>query len=237
MTSCRRDHAGSGGELGVEGDLGEEVVRGAEGRAGVEAVPADPQDRDAEPDQRHRVPRDRARPAIALRTCRCRGPSNSSAARAPTAPVRWTTDEPAKSITGLPPTSASKPPPIDPVSDQRIDDRAEYRGVDRVGAELDPLQRRSPDDRQGDCAEQHPEQHQSGIAADRRRRPAISWPIVEEEPFRAEDLVARKRRDPEADRPPRERHDAEVDRAPLPRLRRRSSVARSRSRAAGIQPA
>ena len=40
-----------------------------------------------------------------------RAPSSSSAARPPTAPVRWTTDEPAKSITGLPPTSERKPPP------------------------------------------------------------------------------------------------------------------------------
>jgi hypothetical protein len=40
-----------------------------------------------------------------------RAPSSSSAASAPTAPVRWTTDEPAKSMTGLPPTSDSRPPP------------------------------------------------------------------------------------------------------------------------------
>src|SRR5680860_1244220 len=38
-----------------------------------------------------------------------RAPSSSNAARAPTAPVRWTTEEPAKSITGLPPMSESRP--------------------------------------------------------------------------------------------------------------------------------
>src|SRR6185503_7417649 len=40
-----------------------------------------------------------------------RGPSRNNAAKAPTAPVRWTTEEPAKSITGLPPTWESRPPP------------------------------------------------------------------------------------------------------------------------------
>ena len=38
-------------------------------------------------------------------------PRSRSAASPPTAPVRWTTDEPAKSMTGLPPMSDRKPPP------------------------------------------------------------------------------------------------------------------------------
>jgi hypothetical protein len=39
-----------------------------------------------------------------------RGPSSSSAASAAVAPVRWTTDEPAKSCTPEP-ISANRPPP------------------------------------------------------------------------------------------------------------------------------
>ena len=48
--------------------------------------------------------------------------------------------------------------PEHPVRPQRVDDAREDDRVDDVGAELDPLQRRSPDDRQGDGAERELEE-------------------------------------------------------------------------------
>ena len=103
---------------------------------------------------------------------------------------------------------------VDGVRHERVDHRGEDRRVDHVRRELDPLERRSPDDRQGDRAEQHPEQHQGRVgAADEVRVSARAdrLAVVEEEPVGAEDVVARQRRDPEADGPPGERRDRQVD--------------------------
>ena len=77
---------------------------------------------------------------------------------------------------------------VDAVCDQRVDDRAEDRGIDHVRAELDPLERRAPDDRQRDRAEEHPEQHQSCLGAPDGYSGDV-LPVVEEEAFGSEDLV------------------------------------------------
>ena len=106
----RGDGTGGCRELRVQRHLGEEVVARPEGRARVEPVPADPQQQHAEADDRHRVPR--YCPWLSIRpVLPRRAPRSSRAARPPTAPVRWTTDDPAKSITGLPPMSERRPPP------------------------------------------------------------------------------------------------------------------------------
>jgi hypothetical protein len=95
---------------------------------------------------------------------------------------------------------------------RREDDR-----VDHVRAELDPLERGSPHDRQGDGAEDKLEEQERG-RADRRdveqrelaRRLGGQRAHVQEEAVRAGDLAGAAERERESDRPVADRGDREV---------------------------
>ena len=130
---------------------GEAAVLRVERRARVEPEPAQPQDQD----------RRGRRAACCARgwraACRPRRTSRA-AARAAAAPrgrrsrrSRWTAVEPAKSC--MPMFVCSQPPPKHPVRGDRVDEAREDDREDDVDAELDPLERRAPHDRQRDGAE------------------------------------------------------------------------------------
>ena len=102
----------------------------------------------------------------------------------------------------------------DRVGDDRVDQRPKDDREQRVGAELDPLQGRSPDDRQRDRREGESVQHAHGVGTgDVERVSPLSDRLieVEEEAAGPEDLVTGGRVDAVADRPPSERDHGEVD--------------------------
>ena len=157
----RGDHAGGGGEVGDDDDFGEAAADRAEGRAGVEPEPAEPEDQHAEADQRHRVPRDRPRFAVCSVLADPRAEQQQrreGAGRADQVDHRRA-GEVLHPDVHLQPAAAE-----DPVAEDRVEHRAEDDRVDHVGAELDPLQGRAPDDRQRDGAEDELEEHERGRA-------------------------------------------------------------------------
>ena len=217
MIPERDDRTRGRSELRVQRHLGEEVVRGAERRTGVEPEPADPQQQDAEAHKGHRVPGDRPRLAVGAVLAAPRSEEQQrrkAADRTGEVDHRRTGEVHDRLAADVGQEAAA----VDGVRHERVDHRGEDDRVDHVGGELDPLERRSPDDRQRDRAEQQPEQHQRpDRSRDRRSRYGVSarpdrLADVEEEPVRAEDARSPSaKRDPEADRPPGERRDREVD--------------------------
>src|SRR5215212_1742791 len=138
------------------------------------------------------------------------GPSSSSTASAPVAPVRWTAVEPAKSCmpARLQPAAAEHP-----VRRDRVDEPGEDDGVEEVDAELDPLERGAPNDRERDGAEDELEEplrldRRVGEAHDPESLLGIAV-VAQEEPVRAEDLAVAEG-EGEADRPVEDRRDLEV---------------------------
>jgi hypothetical protein len=111
-----------------------------------------------------------------------------------------------------------KPPAAeDPVREHRVDDRGEDDRIYDVGAELDPLERRAPDDGQGDRAEDELEEEQRGRAdrvgleqRDLARGLLRCQSHVEEEAVRARDRSRAAEGEREADRPVGDRRDREV---------------------------
>jgi hypothetical protein len=93
-------------------DLGEAAVGRAQRRGAVEAEPAEPEDEHAEAEQRHVVAGDRPRLAVGAVLALAR-PEEGSARQRGGAPVRCTTDEPAKSCTPSPiqRSAVNRPPP------------------------------------------------------------------------------------------------------------------------------
>ncbi len=151
------EHPRRRGEVGDEQDLGEAPVECVQGRARVEPEPPQPQDQDAQPEQRHAVARDRARPAIPpylpFRGAEQQQGGERSAGADQVdgrgaGEVLHPDDRGAQPVAVLQEAAAEHP-----VGADRVDDRREDRRVDDVDAELDPLQGRAPDDRQGDGAE------------------------------------------------------------------------------------
>jgi hypothetical protein len=96
----------------------------------------------------------------------------------------------------------------DPVADDRVEQGAEHDRVDHVGAELDPLEGRSPDDCEGDGAERELEEQErrrvDAVRPDERNRVAgLSGrrAEVEEEPGVTPELSRPTEREREAHRP------------------------------------
>ena len=135
---------------------------------------------------------------------------------------------------GLQPAAAE-----DPVADDRVDQRAEDDRVDQVGAELDALERRAPDDRERDRAE-HELEEELGRHRGAPRTPSPGTgrrcscrgrcpPSPRTSPCRR----TRARTRPPSSRARRSRSSP----APWARSSPRSSCARSRSRGTGSRPA
>ncbi len=210
------------GQVGDQRDLGEpvadprrRVTEGAQGRAWVEPEPAEPEDQHAEADQGHRVPRDRPRLALGVVLAPPRAEQEQGRERAGGADQvdHRRAGEVLHPDVDLQPAAAE-----DPVADHRIQHRREDHGVDQVGAELDPLERRAPDDRQGDGAEDELEEQERGWTdrvrleeRDLGRRRLRRRADVEEEPGIAGDQAGAAPGEREPHRPVGERCDREVD--------------------------
>ena len=144
------EHARGGREVRDHGDLREATVQRVQRRAGVEPEPAEPQDQDAEAEQRHVVPRDRPRLAVlaVLAAARAEQQQRREGAGGADQVDHGRAGEVLHADVGVQPAAAE-----DPVRADRVDQRREDDGVDDVDAELDPLERRAPDDRERDGAE------------------------------------------------------------------------------------
>jgi hypothetical protein len=209
----RADHSGGGGELGVQHHLAEEGSGRFEGRASVEAEPADPEDDHAKADQRHRVTRDRPRLAVGVVFALTWAEQQQRRQR-PDSSGQMDDRGAGEVHHRLAADVGEQAPAPDRVRDQRVDHGAEDGGVDHVGAELDPLQGRAPDDRQRDRAEGEPVEHQHRVGTGHVERFfALTDRLieVEEEAAGAEEIVAAPFGDPVADRPPGNRADRQVD--------------------------
>ena len=191
----------------------------------------------AEPDERHRVPGDHVRLAVGPVLAAARAEQQQRRERA------GRTDQVDHRRAGEvlhPEVDRSQPPPKIQWLIDRVDQRAEDDRVDQVGAELDPLERRSPDDRQRDRAE-HELEEELGRATRRRRRTTSpgrgrrSWCRGT---CRASPRTSRRRRTRARSRPPSSRSPRSRSwRAPWRRPSPRSSCARSpisRSRKPGL---
>ena len=203
---------------------------GVQGRARVEPEPAEPEDQHPEPEQRHVVPGDRPRLAVgsvlalsrAEQQQRRQRPGRADQVdRGRAGEVLHPGDPGAEPVTDL-----EEAPTEDPVGPDRVDDRREDDRVDDVDAELDPLQRRPPDDRQRDGAEDeleeplrldrrvgevhHREARVKDLGAILDLRPGTE--VREEEPAVVPDHAAQRAAEGEgkSDRPPAERRDREV---------------------------
>ncbi len=208
----RGNHAARRGQVGDDQDLGEAAVDGVERRARVEPEPAQPQDEDAQAEQRHVVAGDRSRLALHRVFAAPWAEVQHGRQRAGgTDEVhRGRAGEVLHADVGLQPAAAE-----DPAGGDRIDHRREDHGVDDVDAELDPLERRAPDDRQRDRAEDELEPElglDRGVreAHDRERRQRIAV-VAQEEPVRPDDVAeAPAEGKGETDRPVHDRSDREV---------------------------
>ena len=126
-------------------------------------------------DERHRVARDHARlavrPVLALpgaeQQQRRQGAGRPDEVHRGRAGEVLHAGRHQPGVTVLEPAAAEHP-----VRADRVDDRREHDRVDHVGAVLDPLERRAPDDRQGDRAERELEQE---LRLDQRVRHAHHW--------------------------------------------------------------
>ena len=178
------DDAGRRAELRDEHDLGEARAARAERRAAVEAEPAEPQDQHAEADERHRVARDRPRLAVGAVLAAARAEQQQARERARGADQ--VDDRRAGEVLHAAADLAQEAAAEDPVRAERVDDRREHDGVDHVRDELDALQRRAPDDRQGDGAEHELEQHERGrasrVTSPSTRPPLIVEPVEKKKP-------------------------------------------------------
>ena len=167
------DHARGGREVRDHRDLREAPVERVQAGARVEAEPAEPQDQHAEAEQRHVVARDRPRLAVGAVLAAARAEQQQRGERAGGADQvdhRRAGEVLHAELRGEPAAAE------DPVGADRVDERREDDRVDDVDAELDALERRAPDDRQRDGAEdelEEPERLDRDRAV-RRRRPAGS---------------------------------------------------------------
>jgi hypothetical protein len=162
-----------------------------------------------EADQRHRVPRDRPRASfgVVLATPRAEQEQRRERPDRTGQVDHGGAGEVHHRLAADVGEQATAP---DRMGDERVDHGAEDDRVDHVGPELDPLQGRTPDDRQRDRAEGEAVEHQHRRFAG-HQFPGDALVEVEEETAVAEDLVAAAFRDPVTDRPPGNRADGEVD--------------------------
>ncbi len=204
----------------------------------------EPEDQHAEAEQRHVVPRDRprlpvggvlpaARPEVQQRREGAGRADQVDRRRA--REVLHAGDARAEPVALLQEASAEHP-----VGPERVDDRREDDGVDDVDAELDPLERRAPDDRQGDAAEHELEEElrlHGGVGEphhwERRLRIAE---VAQEEAVVADELAGAEGEGEAAD-PPHHGRDREVREDLRDHRARRSSRERSRSRGRRSRPA
>ena len=157
MTRDGGEHAGGGREVRDHRDLGEAAVERAQAGARVEAEPAEPQDQDAEAEQRHVVAGDRPRLAVGAVLAATRAEQQQHGERAGGADQvdhRRAGEVLHRELHGQPAAAE------DPVRADRVDQRREDDRVDHVDAELDALERRAPDDRQRHGAEHELEEPQ-----------------------------------------------------------------------------
>jgi hypothetical protein len=138
-------------------DRPEAAVQRGQRRARVEAEPPEPQDQHAEAEERHVVPRDRARrPVAGVLPAPGPEPQQDRQGGGRGADVD---DDRAREVLHV--HRAGQPAAAeDPVRDDRVDERREHERVDDVDAELDALERRAPHDRQRDGAEHELEEPQ-----------------------------------------------------------------------------
>ena len=241
MTASAASTPAAAARLVTSDHLGEAVADRAERRARVEAEPAEPEDEHAEADERHRVPGDRPRLAVGavLAPARAEQQQRREAAGGADQVDHGRAGEVLHADVHLEPAAAE-----DPVAQHRVDQRREDHGVDHVGAELDPLERGAPDDRQGDRAEDELEEQQRRRAdaddAQQREVAAASAggvPDVEEKPLVPAIVPAPPKASAKPDGPVGDRgRSSSWSGSSRPRGRR-SSRARSRPRGTGTRPA
>ena len=150
----RRRRAGAGRERRRHRDAGREVGEAAaqpERRTGVEAVPADPQDHDAEEAQRHRVTRQRVDGAVGAELAAARADHDRAHQRGPAAHRvddgrAGEVDHAVVAEHDVPGVRAQEALAPRPVGDHRVDHRGDDHGVDQVRGELRPLRDRARDD-------------------------------------------------------------------------------------------
>src|SRR5918998_1291511 len=196
-----------GGERDV-GDLGACRHRGA----GVEAVPADPKDQDAENRQRHVVAGDVDRTALVVVLAEPGAEEQGTGERGHGA--REVDDRRAGEVLHAELGEPAAAP--DPVPDQRGEQARENHGEDHVDGELRPLEHGAPHDGEGDGAEGYLEEELGRERDLRPGEPCVDLVYLpggnrEEPALRPEDGVAGAERDGEAYGPEQEGRDREVD--------------------------